>query len=390
MTTHLPTETELVLLLCRTPIAARATVRVSALLAQPVDWDALFHRAAVWELEAVVFSNLRCVFGEAIPLKVLELVTDLERQSRAHTLARTLVTVDLAAKFDAHGIDSLVLKGPAVGVAAYGDPSLRSFDDIDLLVRRQDLERARDLLTTIGYARQYEPSHESFLIDQHHALEFSNSRTRVELHSALLERYLRLTIPENDLWNGDLRIQCAGGTLRVLAQHHLFLFLCAHGAKHEWERPRWIRDIAQLLQMLDAAAAARILDLAERTHAKRLVALGLRLARDMFDADISLFPDSRLVPESGTRRLVDLVLGRAGLVEAAPSRTASGRLLRHDPNIGPLIFWAAARERNIDKIACIARVLLVPTLSDEGPRALRWASRPLRLAARFFRRSARA
>jgi len=389
MTAYLTPETELVLSLCRTSISAKAAARVRTLLAQPMDWDALLRRAEGWELEAVVFSNLRSVFGEAIPPEVLETVTDLERQSRARTLARTLITVDLASKFEAQGIDTIVLKGPAIGATAYGDPSLRSFEDIDLLVRRRDMERARAMVMTIGYKRQYEPSHESFLIDQHHALEFSDSRTRVELHSALVERYLRLKIHESDLWSGSLRVQCAGGSLRVLAQHHLFLFLCAHGAKHEWERPRWIRDIAQLVSKLDSAGAGEILELAERTHALRLVSLGVRLASAMFNADVSAFPGERLVPGADTRALVELVMARAGLLKAAP-HGVSTRIARYDPNIGPLIFWVAARERPIDKIACVAHVLLVPTVSDDGPRALRWASRPIRLAARLFWGVARA
>src|SRR5207244_11975507 len=40
-----------------------------------------------------------------------------------------------------------------------------------------------------------------------------------------------------------------GGTLvRTLSAEHLLLVLCAHGAKHCWERLGWICDVAELLR----------------------------------------------------------------------------------------------------------------------------------------------
>ena len=389
MTTHVAPETELVLSLCCTSVSAEVAARVRTLLAQPLDWNAVLRRAESWELEAVVFSNLRSTFGEAIPPKVLDKITVLERESRARALSRTLVTIELVSRLESSGIKSILMKGPAIGVVAYGDPSLRSFDDVDLLVRKQDLVRARDLLISFGYEKQYVDADESFLIDQHHALEFSNSRLKVELHSALVERHLRLSVPEPDLWAVESRVSCAGGSVRVLAPHYFFVFLCSHGAKHEWERPRWVRDIAQLLTKVDPDAAGRIIDTADGLHARRILALGLRLAASMFGADISAFPASRMVPDGETRELVELVLARARLIDYAPS-TVAMKLSRHDPNIAPLFFWVAARERYLDRVACVAHVLLVPTASDNGPRALKWARRPVRLAARLLWGAARA
>jgi hypothetical protein len=385
MTSHLPPETELVMLLCRSPIADDTRDRILALLARQVDWNGFLRHTAGWEVEAIVCSNLRGQFAEAIPPTAVRAVAERERESRARTLARSLVTVSLAAKFERHGIATLVLKGPAVGVAVYGDPSLRPFADIDLLVKREDLPAARDLLLSLGYRPEYASSHEPSLIGDQHALEFSDSRTKVELHWALLERHLRLEISAKELWSAALRVPCTGGSIRVLAPEHLFLFLCAHGAKHEWERPRWICDVAQLLQRLEPDTAARILDIAARTHSRRLVALALRLARDILGVALFPFREEALVPESDTRRLVEVVRQRARLTDAH-SRSAPDMFSRLDPGLGPLVFWARTRERVVDRIACVAHVLLVPTVADEGPHALRWARRPLRLAVRLLRR----
>jgi len=385
MISNLPPETELVLLLCRTPVSDEARKRIVALAALPVDWNAVLRHASGWEMEAVVCSNLRGGFGGAIPADVVRLAANSERACRAHTLARTLVTVELALKLEREGIEVVVLKGPAVGVAAYGDPSLRSFADVDLLVKRNDLVAARSVLQALGYTPNYAPGHEQLLINEQHALEFSDSRMMVELHWTLLERHLRFHVNEADLWARSVRVQCAGRSIKVLAPHHLFLFLAAHGAKHEWERLRWICDIAQLAARLKHGEAAEVEDLAKRLHAKRLLALALHLSRDVMGARPSSFSESGLPVDRATGRLADGVIRRSGIfrVAGAPTRDFYSRF---EPGLAQLLFWTRTRERLVDRVASLGTVLFVPTVTDQGLNGFRWARRPLRLAARQLRR----
>src|SRR6266436_1779063 len=51
------------------------------------------------------------------------------------------------------GIDLLLIKGAALAYTHYASPHLRPRDDIDLLIRRADLERASAMLVSIGYER---------------------------------------------------------------------------------------------------------------------------------------------------------------------------------------------------------------------------------------------
>ena len=46
-------------------------------------------------------------------------------------------------QFARAGIQSLLVKGPLVSVLAYGDPAVRSYVDLDLLVRRETFLRPR-------------------------------------------------------------------------------------------------------------------------------------------------------------------------------------------------------------------------------------------------------
>ncbi|MBA3341064.1 MAG: nucleotidyltransferase family protein [Gemmatimonadaceae bacterium] len=381
-------ETELVKALCRAPLSTAAKQRIGALLESPLDWNAIFALAARWELEPVVFSNLRSQYHEAIPKHVISRVIDRGRESRAFALSRTLIMVELVKRFEDAGIAVIVLKGPAVAIAAYGDPSLRTFGDMDLLLKKGDMVAGRELLLSSGYARDYDAVVEDCLIRDQHALEFSGPRAKVELHWTLLSRHLRLDFNVDELWGSARRIQGAGAEMRVLAPHHSFLFLCAHGAKHEWLRPRWMCDVAQLSVRLSHEEAKQVMQLADSTHSRRILALGLRVARDVLGADDSPFDPNLLVPEADTRRLVDKARKQHDAGDPSPmngSAVPQSSFSRLEPGLPALLYWASARERRLDQVACIARVFFVPTEKDRGPRVVGWLLRPLRLAVRAAR-----
>ena len=155
----------------------------------------------------------------------------------------------LAACFDAHSTKALFLKGPHLGEYLYGDLSLRTSADIDVLIPLQQLETTEQLLLEQGYVK-----HEyidSVLGDwkwRHHHFSYFHPERHIKL-----ELHWRLhpgpgKEPRfSDLWE---RKQACDKNSRawMLGKEDLFLFLIMHGARHGWSRLRWLVDIHQLLQ----------------------------------------------------------------------------------------------------------------------------------------------
>ena len=53
--------------------------------------------------------------------------------------------------FAASGVEALVIKGPVLSVRCYGDPGLRQYGDLDLIVRDEDILRSTELMISLGY-----------------------------------------------------------------------------------------------------------------------------------------------------------------------------------------------------------------------------------------------
>ncbi len=359
-------EAELVLLLCRIPIRVESTRLIRALLKRSLEWEAVFSIAQAWEVEPVVFMNLRSLGGEALSGEIHRQLAIREQASRALALGATLRALELIRQVESPVRRVLLLKGPALAVAGYGDPSLRTSADIDLLVRRADLASAGDKLVAIGYKRDYPLIDERMLIKNQHALEFSRPGSKVELHWTLLSRHLHLNIDVDELWTSKQAIELGGVTIEAIAAQHLFFYICAHGAKHEWARLRWICDIAQFGERLSHGEVESVLTLATRLHAKRLVLLALVLARDIAGADISRFDIGSLGEEKHVQAAVSHV--RQGLGLEAQSFVGVSRIVR-DERLRTLLFWARARERLRDRAASFTIMLL----SSQQQKALRWS-----------------
>jgi hypothetical protein len=380
-------EMQLVIAMSRIPADARALAAAEQCVREGVDWKVVADQSVRWQVEPVVLGNLLRHFAGSIPPQLRAVFAQREQLSRAAAVTQTLRVLDATNGLNAAGVAALVLKGPAIARLAYDDVSQRTFSDIDLIVRRNDLTAAQHYLESRGYKPLFSPESRKNLIDGQHALEFSGPGPHIELHWALLPRYFRFDLEPTDLWEQAITIQIGPGAVQTLAPHHLFLYLCAHGAKHEWTVYRWVCDIAQLGRRLTPEQSALVATLAERTGSKRIVALALRLVRDVFGDDPapSLTAAFALEP---TDVLAAVARSRFGLTTSSPALLPPS-LARIHPYAEPLAFWIRSRERLGDRFVCGSRFVFTAAPDDKPSSGYSRLLRPVRLAVNAVRRATR-
>ncbi|CAM4112616.1 nucleotidyltransferase family protein [Paenibacillus alkaliterrae] len=168
----------------------------------------------------------------------------------------------LAKTFSDEGIRTLFLKGPVIAADLYGDVSLRTSCDLDLLIPLKELEQAESLLLNLGYEK--DDYIVSVLNDwkwRHHHTTFIHpvKRTKVELHWRLNPAPSKEP-SFNELWSRKRKSSLISRSIYYLGREDLFLFLVSHGARHGWSRLRWLLDIKQLVnQKLDWPGLVKLL-----------------------------------------------------------------------------------------------------------------------------------
>jgi len=195
--------------------------------------------------------------------------------------------IQLIRKMERGGIRVIPYKGPTLAILAYGDLSLRTFGDLDLLIAREDTGNAFSLMKEQGYAPEIDLNDERLREFEKYtnvlAWWSEDRQISVELHWELSPAYLPYPNGFNVLYERRQEVEVGGHLVSTLSTEDLLLYLCLHGAKHAWERLSWIVDVGWLIRR-------RVVDwervLTVGRGYERMIGLGLELARRVTGVDV--------------------------------------------------------------------------------------------------------
>ena len=160
-------------------------------------------------------------------LRKSAMVSDFRMQQLSLGMQRATTT--LAAR----GVPHLLLKGAAIGALTDATFRSRPMTDVDLLVHREDQDRARAAVIDSGWPETTDPVLLELLQDAHHLPHFVDPQmpgVRLELHLSLLPRDQPFAFDESLLWR-DARAAPEPFTGALLpSREHLVLHTCVHFA----------------------------------------------------------------------------------------------------------------------------------------------------------------
>jgi hypothetical protein len=382
-------EDELLLRCARVSRTPEDNRRIGALLREETDWKYLLRVAREHRVVPLLFSHLNATCPEAVPETVLNELRNYYHESTRRNLFLTGELLKLLNLFEANGIHAIPYKGPTLAAMAYGNLALREFDDLDILVRKQDVPRAEELLVSMEYRSQYRLNGEqqaAFLRNHYeHAFTRGDGEVTVDLHWGIMEKHFSFSLDSECLWGRLERISLGGNTVLTLSPEDLLLILCMHGSKHFWERLSWIRDVAELIRVHKKINWEQFMKQASTLGSERMLLLGLYLASDLLGAAL---------PEEVWRRVHTdpTVKALARQVHERLFREANGSLGAFE-GLPLHPFHLRARERLQDKLRyCIYRVttitmkdsMLLPLPGYLYP--LYYIIRPKRLAGKYGKR----
>ncbi|MDF7774703.1 nucleotidyltransferase family protein [Sphingomonas sp. AOB5] len=293
---------------CRWPRAARDGAVCEAAAVPGIDWSRVAQitkRHRVWGLvaDAVRASKI------PVPLELDKALSEQAGRIARQNLGAAAETKRLGAMLDAAGIDWITFKGLPVAIQGYGNLSVKTANDIDILIPVAGAERTAALFREAGYVR-FSPGPE--IADDQVAAWMQVSKETgwrhpgngliVELHSRLLQNPALL--PQAALDAPRKRIAIAPGLdVPTMGDALLFPYLFAHGAHHGWFRLKWLADVNALLAADPLGPETRYRE-AKAMGVGRCAAQGLLLLHEMLGLDLSPAFAKELRADAAHRRLV--------------------------------------------------------------------------------------
>jgi len=246
--------------------------RLQSLLEEEIDWDCVIRKACLHGIVPIVYRTLEGMTEERVPKAVLNKLWVYTRMiaDRNTLLVDELNTI--LKLFSSEGIKAMPLKGPLLAAKLYGNLKLRPAWDLDILVRAQDVLKAKRLLLTRGYLikKDLDNRKEKEYLKLEYALHFYSAELKltVDVHWRILPRQ---AFESDFLWNHAVRARTGEIQSLWLAPEELFLFLCIHGDRHCWCQLKWILDTALVLVRHPTINWDRIKELACETGNRRII-----------------------------------------------------------------------------------------------------------------------
>jgi hypothetical protein len=337
-------EGELLLHCARAKLSDETAARVAELARGALDWDLVFRLAIRHGTIPRLHLHLSATAPAVAPPTVMARIRAQYEYNSFRNLTHARELIRLLGVLESGGVEALAYKGPTLAAHVYGDLSHRQFGDLDLLVRPHDAARAMALLAEQGYAGSPWPDGAegaTQLTRSHvHALHNANGSIEVELHWAFMPPEFSFDADLGAWWTRLEWRPLGGVRVRALPAEELLVVLCVHGCRHLWVRLKSVCDVAALVareQELDWDRAFRE---ADKAGARRMLALGIVLARDLTGA---------VLPPDVARR-VDAEPEVPALVTAVHSRLFDEEMCQ-PASAAAQLFYLRARERWRDKMS---------------------------------------
>ena len=160
-------------------------------------------------------------------------------------------------------IPVIVLKGACLAEAVYGNIALRSMSDVDLLVKKDDLEKTVQVLKCCGYAGSYDFQVEKEIavsVNHHLPPLVGPDKLQLEIHWTLFD-YTYFEARDQDeeqvveTWQRAQPAAIESAPCLMLAPEDLFLHLCIHlSRQHVFNmRMRHLLDLRKVCERYGGA-----------------------------------------------------------------------------------------------------------------------------------------
>lgn len=216
-----------------------------------VDWDIFIELAFHHRVFPLIYTKLIQINEKKnlIPKKVIQILASEYKKNTFNMLRLSGEMEQVSKLFTENQIRILFLKGPVIADDIYGDISLRTSKDLDILITETDLTRAEEILLSNGYEREGILNTFVGWTWMHHHVSFYHpqKRIQIEIHWRL-HPFPNKEYSFNELWERKRVSTLTSYPVYLLGKEDLFSFLIIHGARHGWVRLRWLADIDQVIR----------------------------------------------------------------------------------------------------------------------------------------------
>lgn len=259
---------------------------INSLFENPVNWDYLIETSSIHCVLPLVFKNIENHFSDKIPQNIFSEIQSRHNDTVTYNFILSAQVIGLISALRENDLDILSYKGMTLAQLAYKDISLRQFGDIDVLIRKDDFPKVKEVLMNAGckpaWTATAKQEKAALKYYYEYPFTFGENSTLVEVHWKFIEPFFAFDYATEDVWERMQFVNICEKDVPTLASEDYLIVLASHGSKHFFERFSWVCDISRLVENTEIDWNL-VIKRAKEVGALRMVWLGLWMARETLD-----------------------------------------------------------------------------------------------------------
>jgi len=292
-------------------------IEVTSLLTPNLHWETLLKEAIAYSVMPILYQSLKKIETNHIPPSVMLQLRTLNRMNGLNNLSQTKELLRVLGQLKKSGIEAIAFKGPILAASVYSSGTLRQYNDLDIMVHRQDFWRAKAILIDLGYQSSSSPEIEVAMFDFHlqislsldspeskmfnqqfqPSLLHSNRERSIDLHWGIPPRRICHTERFKQLWQNLQIVMLMEQPIKTFSPEATLVIQCLNVSK-EIVRKRSFKqvcDVAQIIQFHPNLNWLLALEIARNLRAQKLFLVGLGVTHDLLHIPLPEFILSKLV-----------------------------------------------------------------------------------------------
>ncbi len=290
--------------MCLCASALASPERIRPLLAGELNWELLLELADEHSVQGVLTHRLEEVAFAGVPAHARERLQSRMRAQHLFTLSMTAELFRILQDFSQAQIETILVKGPLISLLAYGDSAMRSYVDLDLLLRHRDIQSATQRMLAMGFETDVpETAIRAGKIPGEYLFKRPGTQRIVELHTERTFRYYPKPMRVEELFSRKRPLLLDGRAVPALSLEDELVLNCIHGAKHFWERLMWVSDVAAVVARHPEMDWEKARGAAAEVGAERMLRVGILLGTSLFDVELPAAIEQEVARDRASREL---------------------------------------------------------------------------------------
>jgi hypothetical protein len=226
-------ERELILNYARLDVDSRLRKRTEEILHKPLDWEAVLFFAKFHSVSSLIYHNLKLFdILDLIPREARRTLLRLSHRTEYQNRLLSKELNKIVKLFAEAQIPVMVPKGIALVELIYGDCKLRPLIDLNMVIPKNKIDIAKEILLKNGYRAWAQDPSQGSLFSQLHLAKLAESEVHVLLQWHLINWPRINAFDMNRVWEEAQHARLAGQQVLILSPVDLVLYLCLQPDKH--------------------------------------------------------------------------------------------------------------------------------------------------------------